>query len=107
MSKIDSIKNNLVCLVPSKDSYHVITSHEKTLCDCEVLEIINELEQKLAKATERIVLLRAKIESHRDTKWFNPITNKFEPTICNYSAIKCLEEDDKLARTTLAELNKE
>ena len=34
----------LACLVP-KEGKSGITSHEKTLCDCEVIEILSELEK--------------------------------------------------------------
>lgn len=50
MNRIDEIKKklaHLVCLVPSKEAISkksmLLTCHEKTLCDCSVLEITNEL----------------------------------------------------------------
>jgi hypothetical protein len=45
--------DGLVCLVP-KDGIAGITSHEKTLCDCEVLEIANHFEQKLKDLEARL-----------------------------------------------------
>jgi hypothetical protein len=44
-------REGLVCLVP-KDGRGGITSHEKTLCDCQVLEIFAELDRVVAERDE-------------------------------------------------------
>ena len=51
----DKIKG-LVCLVPNKslitsESFS-LSSHEKTLCDCQVLEIVREIESENEKLKE-------------------------------------------------------
>lgn len=49
---IEEYRKGLVCLVPNPGSDSVITSHEKTLCDCQVLEIFtayDELQSENAK----------------------------------------------------------
>jgi hypothetical protein len=46
-SKLAEMRKGLVCLVPRPNAESVITSHERTLCDCQVLEIITALEQAL------------------------------------------------------------
>ena len=44
MSEVEKYRKGLVCLVPKPGSDSVITSHEKTLCDCQVLEIFDALD---------------------------------------------------------------
>lgn len=43
MSEIEKYRKGLVCLVPNESKINsdsmLLTSHEKTLCDCQVLEI--------------------------------------------------------------------
>lgn len=46
---LEEKRKGLVCLVPKPGDKHVLTSHEKTLCDCQVLEIIDYAE-RLEKA---------------------------------------------------------
>lgn len=55
---LEKIKSRgLVCLVPKKEAINknsmLLTSHEKTLCDCEVLQLIQIIEV-LAEANEFI-----------------------------------------------------
>lgn len=55
---VNEYRKGLVCLVPKQGmtgdiDYWPITSHEKTLCDCQVLEIFSAYD----KALERIEVL--------------------------------------------------
>lgn len=49
---VDKYREGLVCLVPRADSKYGITCHEKTLCDCQVLEIFAALDAALAERDE-------------------------------------------------------
>lgn len=72
MKPIDTAKlrKGLVCLVPRQGmkadiDYCPITSHEKTFCDCQVLEILDAYEQlkaKLDKAKSALEFLADKDE---------------------------------------------
>ncbi len=44
---------NLICLVPREDAESVITCHERTLCDCEILKFKAVIE-KLKAALESL-----------------------------------------------------
>lgn len=61
MSKVDEYRNGLVCLVPRTGSDSVITSHEKTLCDCQVLEIFAALDEARRDKAETLKRLRARV----------------------------------------------
>ena len=37
----------LACFVPPKGSGWAVTCHEKTLCDCEVIELIDRLKKEI------------------------------------------------------------
>lgn len=63
MSDIYKYKEGLVCLVP-KEGRGGITSHEKTLCDCQVLEIFDELE-KLKAENQRLEKLTIQLGETR------------------------------------------
>ena len=54
MSDIDKYREGLVCLVPKKEAVAAnsmyLSSHEKTLCDCQVLEIFSTYDALLVEA---------------------------------------------------------
>ena len=57
MSDINKYRKGLVCLVPKRGSEFTMTCHEKTLCDCQVLEIFaayDSLEAKFALVVEAL-----------------------------------------------------
>lgn len=49
MSRLDEIRKRLACLVPKPESISedsmLLSSHEKTLCDCEVLTLLDMLDE--------------------------------------------------------------
>ena len=78
----DKIKG-LVCLVPNKslitsESFS-LSSHEKTLCDCQVLEIVREIESENEKLKENNKLLNGCIEDCEDSiKYYEKLDSENE-----------------------------
>lgn len=56
MKTVEEVKSRLVCLVPKKEAIKsnsmLLSSHERTLCDCQVLEVIDTLETQLAQCNQ-------------------------------------------------------
>lgn len=84
---LKDIKEKLGCLVPREDApdNFLLSSHEKALCDCEVLEII-EYTERLEKQNE---LMRSTLEFYANES--------------NWSASYPI--DAELARETLERIN--
>lgn len=71
MKTVEEVKSRLICLVPKKEAIKansmLLSSHERTLCDCQVLEVIQTLESRLEEYRK---LLERAIESLKHlTDW--------------------------------------
>jgi len=74
MSDINKYRKGLVCLVPKRGSEFTMTCHEKTLCDCQVLEIFaayDSLEAKLAISTKGLEDIIGQALWRDDDAWVN------------------------------------
>lgn len=56
------------------------------------------MDLEIKNKNKRISNLRKVITAHMETKWFNPLTNQWQMTICNYSSQKALDIDEGIKR---------
>ena len=68
---INKYRKGLVCLVPNKGKGG-ITSHEKTLCDCQVLEIFSYADKLQSRLEKCEVLLTKAGTVIGDVPWSGP-----------------------------------
>ena len=69
MSYIEKYRKGLVCLVPREGAECALTCHEKTLCDCQVLEIFAAYDRAIKDAKyewHRNLTLSAKLAGAED-----------------------------------------
>lgn len=102
-ARLEELKRGLVCLVPLQ-RIAGLTCHEKTLCDCQVLEVFSEVDALQAEVDElrygnslsytEGIALRSEFD-----RCFNAMT-KAEKSMDHYKerAIKAEKELDELKK---------
>lgn len=66
---LNNNKKGLVCLVPIDGAECLLTCHEKTLCDCQVLKIIDKSETLITHLADRVEKLEAALEFYAQLKF--------------------------------------
>jgi len=107
MSDIEEYRKRLVCLVPRAEAISegtwLLTSHEYSLCDCQVLEIFaahDALAEKLKTATEALLCAEEFIDSVvEDLESY--AENRSCPNEDEFSSAKTARKQIKLALTRL------
>ena len=61
-------KKTLVCLIPKKESKIGVTCHEKTLCDCEVIDLLNKLQKENQELKRKLDLAVGALEYYAETE---------------------------------------
>ena len=99
------MRRGLVCLVP-REGADGLTCHEKTICDCRVIELLDDLdtqESEITKLRKRVEVLQKALEKYalpqtRLTKKYEEEQWRLEPGFHDpQPAAEALKESAKIA----------
>lgn len=109
IQKLDEIEKGLVCLVPNPGAQNVITCHEYSICDCEVLKLTSALRLSIEIAENVIEFSHNEITQDIKGRFFQMgkeyLTQEY---IESSSALKYLrEQKEAITQLGLGEGGKE